>query len=331
MQSSRLKISLAIAVYNGEAFLSAQLESVLRQTRPVDEVIICDDGSTDETPQLVRAFIHDNGLEDSWFYHINNTNKGAAVNFVDCALMTTGDVIFYCDQDDVWYADKIERMLDVFERRPEVKLLSSNTAIVDEKGKPLSTSYSRLKFVSGLLMRGKLSKISFCEQIRSNNDCPGHEMAFRREVIEACAHIIKKGLSHDNPLGFIMSAKGGYYRLHTKLMNRRLHSGNTSIPQYDLASRVRRPDIQIKGREAQNRLIDGCYDAVKGDLSEREKMLLFGFRQLTENSIAWIKEKRLVKLFAAMFSLNPMVNKTIMAINLLCAFHSGTRSMESTR
>ena len=240
MQCSKAKISLAMATYNGAAFIYEQLTSILGQTRRIDEVVICDDGSTDETPQLVNEFIRVHGLEGSWFFHVNEQNKGAAVNFVDCALLTKGEVIFYCDQDDIWYSDKVEHMLDILEQWPDIKLLSCDSAIIDEKGTPISTSFSRLKAVTRFMKRGRLTKITFCAQIRSNNDCPGHEMAFRREVIEECAPIIlRNGLSHDNPLGFIISAKGGYYRLHLKLMNRRLHSSSTSAPQYNLANRIR--------------------------------------------------------------------------------------------
>lgn len=330
MQREKVKISLAIATYNGAAFILDQLESIFRQTRLVDEVVICDDGSTDETPELVRDFIRRHGLEDSWYYYINDKNKGPALNFVDCALITTGDIIFYCDQDDVWYADKVERMLNVFIHQPQVKLLSCDTDIVDAKGKSLRTSYSWQKAMAAFIKRDKLIQISFCAQMRSNNDCPGHEMAFRREVIEAYASVIKKSnLSHDNPLGFIMSAKGNYYRLHTKLMKRRLHSDSTSAPQYNLVSRVRRPDCQIRGREMQVRYIEGCYDAVKYDLSEMDKKQLSSFKRLTKNSCIWIKEKRYGELFLSLFNPNPMINRTIMAINLLCSFSSEKSQVEN--
>lgn len=330
MQNTSLRVSVALATYNGENFILEQLTSIFLQTKKVDEVIIYDDGSTDETPQIVRTFITDHDLESNWLFYINKQKKGAAYNFIDIAQMTTGDVVFYCDQDDIWCAEKVEYMLDVFTRLPDVKLLSINTDHIDERGRYIRTVYTWQKEFMRFIRQGRLKKISFCAQIRSNNDCPGHEMAFRREVIEICAPIIVANkLSHDNPLGLIMSAKGGYYRLNKKLMKRRIHINSTSTPQYRLVNRIRNVDIQIKGRLAQLSYINGCLEAIRNDLDKKDLKRILDFKYVTEKSITWIKKRNFLCLFIAILYPNLMINRTIMIINLLCALYSQKGQAES--
>ena len=68
-------ISVCIATYNGEKFIEKQLQSILDQTLSVDEVIICDDRSTDNTPNIIEDFIKKNGLEDSWSFSVNENKR----------------------------------------------------------------------------------------------------------------------------------------------------------------------------------------------------------------------------------------------------------------
>ena len=103
------KISVAMTTYNGARFVEKQLASLLAQTRPADEVIILDDRSTDGTPGIVTRFIKKNSPV-SWHFSVNEKNLGYKENFYHAVGRTTGDLIFLCDQDDVWHSNKIEAM-----------------------------------------------------------------------------------------------------------------------------------------------------------------------------------------------------------------------------
>lgn len=120
-----MKVSVVLSSYNGEENIVEQLESIRWQTRQPDEVLICDDCSTDGTASVVRDYIGRNGLE-AWRLIVNPYNKGWRRNFIDGISMSSGDLVFTSDQDDVWREDKIEIMERVMGDHPEINLLVSN-------------------------------------------------------------------------------------------------------------------------------------------------------------------------------------------------------------
>ena len=102
-----------MTTYNGERFLPEMLESLRNQTRKIDELLIFDDGSTDSTVCLIENYIDKYGLEN-WKIRQNEINLGWEKNFVQGLNQAKGDVIFPCDQDDIWHTDKIEKMTKAF-------------------------------------------------------------------------------------------------------------------------------------------------------------------------------------------------------------------------
>lgn len=129
----REKISVVMTTYNGEKYLLEQLESLRNQTLKIDEVIIMDDCSNDETPKLIRKYIADNSL-NGWKLFENQTNQGWKKNFKLGFDLATGDYIFPCDQDDIWHLDKVQKMTECMEKHPEIELLAANyTTVFSEK------------------------------------------------------------------------------------------------------------------------------------------------------------------------------------------------------
>lgn len=120
-----MKISVALATYNGEKFIIEQLESILRQTQAVDEVVICDDRSQDGTVPLIEEFIAQNSLGDRWRLFVNERNLGYCENFKKAAYLCTGDVVFFCDQDDIWVQNRIEVMAAVMRENLNISVLTS--------------------------------------------------------------------------------------------------------------------------------------------------------------------------------------------------------------
>ena len=111
------RLSVALATYNGERYLGEQLESILRQTRLPDELVIFDDASTDSTPAIVQEFAK--AAPFPVRFQINAERLGSTRNFEAAIRACSGDIIFLCDQDDVWYPDKIARMEERFIKDPE--------------------------------------------------------------------------------------------------------------------------------------------------------------------------------------------------------------------
>lgn len=123
---NRIKIGVAITTYNGAKFIEDQLDSILTQTVIPDEVIISDDGSTDDTVAIVKKYIECHGFNETWKLHINEKNKGYAKNFLDTALMIKGEIVFFCDQDDIWTEDRLEKMTSIMEQNQDINLLCTN-------------------------------------------------------------------------------------------------------------------------------------------------------------------------------------------------------------
>ena len=110
-----MKISIALCTYNGARFLSEQLASIAAQTRQPDELVACDDGSSDDTVEILKVFAPSVSFPVRII--VNDSNLGAVTNFRQAISRCNGELTALADQDDVWLLDKLERA--------EVALMSS--------------------------------------------------------------------------------------------------------------------------------------------------------------------------------------------------------------
>jgi glycosyltransferase involved in cell wall biosynthesis len=118
-----------MATYNGAVFLEQQLESIAAQTLPPVELVVCDDGSSDGTVDLVMAFARK--VLFPVRLHQNEVRLGFKANFMKAAGLCKGDLIAFCDQDDVWAPEKLKRMIIEFDKTSTV-LAYHNSYIIDE-------------------------------------------------------------------------------------------------------------------------------------------------------------------------------------------------------
>lgn len=123
------KISIALATYNGEKYLNEQLESIASQSILPDELIVCDDCSTDKTIEILHNFKEKVSFEVKILK--NDNNQGYIKNFAKVISETSGDYIFMCDQDDFWFPNKIEIVLKTFKGNPNIQLIAHNAIIAD--------------------------------------------------------------------------------------------------------------------------------------------------------------------------------------------------------
>lgn len=122
-------LSIAMATYNGAAYLREQLESLEAQTRRPDEIVITDDNSSDGTAGVVEAFRATSRIDVK--LHVNPQNLGFRGNFMRAASLCGSDLIGFCDQDDVWDSNKIERCLAPFSD-PDLLLCHHDARIVND-------------------------------------------------------------------------------------------------------------------------------------------------------------------------------------------------------
>lgn len=129
------RISVAMCTYNGSAFLPEQLASMAAQTRLPDELVVCDDGSVDATPQIVAEFARYAPFPVRWIR--NEVNLGSSKNFEKAIGLCTGDLIALSDQDDIWMPEKLARQAERFERDPALGGVFSDAELVDDKSQPV--------------------------------------------------------------------------------------------------------------------------------------------------------------------------------------------------
>lgn len=131
-QTRPLRVSVALCTYNGERFIREQIQSILDQSRRVDEIVLGDDDSADGTVRIVEAMLEGSGIDLLIRHH--RPGLGVRANFSDAIAATSGDVIVLCDQDDIWVPTKVERLLDALEG---VELVHSDAELIDSKGESL--------------------------------------------------------------------------------------------------------------------------------------------------------------------------------------------------
>ena len=139
-----MRVSIAIATYNGELFIEEQLKSIASQTRLPDEVIVCDDCSSDCTLAVINDFAASSIFPIQ--VYVNDTNLGYGQNFSNAISKTTGDYVFLSDQDDVWFPTKISTMLSYFEQSPEYLCIMCDSVLTDVSLRPIgATKRQQLK------------------------------------------------------------------------------------------------------------------------------------------------------------------------------------------
>ena len=123
------RTSVAMATYNGAAYLAEQLESIARQTEPPAELVVCDDGSADATLEILEDFAARARFPVR--IHRNPENLGFADNFLRTASLCRESLVAFCDQDDVWLENKLERCRSVLDAPAVQLVIHTSDAVTD--------------------------------------------------------------------------------------------------------------------------------------------------------------------------------------------------------
>jgi glycosyltransferase involved in cell wall biosynthesis len=212
------KVSVAMCTFNGAAFVEAQLESILAQSRSPDEIILCDDGSTDGTIDVAKKI--SSKYPDKIRIIRNERRLGCCRNFESAVSLVTGDIIFLSDQDDFWFPDKVASMLRVFAEDPDVVMAYSDAVLTDGDLRPTGTVFNRRKDTD-------LRKTPSLQQLSRGVAFNGPMMAFHSRLKPFVIPFSPLSLqwTHDHWIGFIAYAVGKigvierplvYYRRHGK-------------------------------------------------------------------------------------------------------------------
>lgn len=202
------RISVCMAAYNGSRFIDAQIASILNQLGPEDELIISDDGSTDDTLHKIKAW---NDARIRVF--VNSGKRGPVGNFENALRQANGAVIFLADQDDIWQEDKIRVQHAAL---AQYDLVLSDATVVDEDGNILYPSFFKMNGSGSGFIRNWV-----------NNSFMGCCMAFNRRILDYVLPFPDNIAMHDSWIGLNATLIGRCYFLEKPLVLYRRHGRNT--------------------------------------------------------------------------------------------------------
>jgi glycosyltransferase involved in cell wall biosynthesis len=217
-------ISVCLATYNGVEFLEEQINSIVLQLNDNDELIISDDGSTDGTLDIitkindkrVKLFNHVSKIPKKIkSFDIHTINHYISFNFENAIRHSKGDVIFFSDQDDIWYPHKIKTSISALENND---MVISNFSIIDNNGNILIEKYRKGKpFIDNYILMAFKPEYTGCA------------MAFKRKVLDYILPFPKDiSFGHDNWAGLCVTKFGKIEYIDEPLFYHRIHNKNNS-------------------------------------------------------------------------------------------------------
>jgi glycosyltransferase involved in cell wall biosynthesis len=234
-----------VCTHQGAAWVAEQLDSVLDQSHPVDEVVVADDGSTDATLDIVRTWLAGHPRAQI----LTGRVGGTTANVSRAIEAATGDVLLLADQDDRWYPHKVEALVAAM-APAEVAMACSDADVVDADGQPLGTTlWARLGLTAR--RRRRLNGADGLAQLLRWNVVTGATVAIRAEVARAALPLPGDGV-HDWSLALVAAACGRLALVEEPLLAYRIHDANqVGLPPRSAAALVRRRlgDAEVRGVE----------------------------------------------------------------------------------
>jgi len=210
--SREKKISVAMAVYNGMHYIDEQIESILLQLDLEDELIISCDPSSDGTFEHIITLSE----KDGRIHAFRGLGEGVIKNFENALYNCNNDYIFLCDQDDVWLPNKVQNVLNAFEKSG-AGLILHDAKIVNAELEVMEPSF--------FFMRG--CRTGILHNVIKNSYI-GCCMAFKKELLDMVLPFPKKIPMHDQWIGIVAEKCSSVFLLRNSLILYRRHDKNAS-------------------------------------------------------------------------------------------------------
>lgn len=209
-------ISVCIATYNGSRYIKEQVDSILAQLEALDEIVVCDDQSTDDTLSILEEY------GDSRIRVIRNPERlGYVRNFEKALRLARGRYIFLSDQDDIWIPGRAKKMLSVFDELPNAELVASNFDKIDSQGKFIGHAW-------GLSRLGRSRFLQILKIFLGRAPYFGCTFVLRREFLRDCLPIPPRIESHDIWMALVGTARGKVFNLVEPTLLHRIHGANVT-------------------------------------------------------------------------------------------------------
>lgn len=224
------KISIAMTTYNGERYLRQQMDSLLAQTLPFDELVVFDDASTDSTVEILQTYAKN---DPRIKIEINKKNRGFRLNFENAIARCEGDLIALCDQDDIWLPDHLEILSNNI---GDAWLIAGGSILTNATGKSLNI---RLTDVKNFKMVNPVQEDIFYFLMYYQNPFQGASMMMRKEFFGKAVLPIPDAVKyHDVWFVHVALLLGKFKYVEHPVTLYRLHGNNTS-GQHKQTSRLR--------------------------------------------------------------------------------------------
>jgi glycosyltransferase involved in cell wall biosynthesis len=208
-----MKVSVAMATYNGEHFLQQQIDSILSQLGNEDELIISDNYSTDRTVSIIEEYTK----KDARVKLFMCEEKGVTANFENAIKRTQGDIIFLSDQDDVWKPEKVQTVISYYKKHPNILMVMSDITVVDND---LNTTIESFYEFRG-------SRAGVLKNIIKNSYI-GCAMSFRKELKQSILPIPRNVPMHDMWIGLVADMNQAALLIPEKLIYYRRHNNTVT-------------------------------------------------------------------------------------------------------
>jgi glycosyltransferase involved in cell wall biosynthesis len=210
------RVSVCLASHNGERFIREQMESILSELSPMDEVIVCDDGSTDATCSIIMSF-NDPRIK----LIINDKNIGYVKNFEKALSLARGQFIFLSDQDDIWVAGKVQKVLAAFQKDQDITLVYHNLEPVDVLGNRLHGRFPKYS-------EGAINPFIFLIRQLIKAQIFGCACCLSRKRLNSLFPFPASVYAHDHWISVWAAVNGHIFFLNDVLVKHRKHDSNIS-------------------------------------------------------------------------------------------------------
>jgi glycosyltransferase involved in cell wall biosynthesis len=237
------RVTAAIVTHNRARYLPRAIKSVLAQTCGDLEVIVVDDGSTDETQAALEPYA-------DRIRYVRREHKGKAEARNTAVQLAQGELIAFCDSDDCWHPDRIERQLRVLDRRPDAGMVHGHIALIDGDSRPLPQLTAAHRALLSHAHRHGATYARYAADCR----CFSSTILVRREVFDTVGLYDSRlpiedydfylRLVLDYPVEFMDDGPLAWYRVHDgQTPNETLGAGQIQTAEKHLALLDRRPDV----------------------------------------------------------------------------------------
>jgi glycosyltransferase involved in cell wall biosynthesis len=278
-------VTILMATFNGATFIEDQLNSIINQDFQSWELIIRDDGSSDETVDIIQRYVK----EDARICHLRfgSSHGSACINFselFDWAYLNDKDYIMFADQDDIWASNKVSTSLKELKRYEllygkDVPLLCYGTfEFIDRVGRPISQSLkipSKLKF-SGLI---------------TENFAWGCTMIINKAALLKIKHIPPHSVNHDHYIALVVACFGHCNLISQVLIKYRQHDKNVSgnVDNMSFINRFRRYILNHEGMVTpllkNLQLVISFYSIYKDDMPAENRQIVEQFLKAYRTSM----------------------------------------------